>query len=379
MARRLRVLHIIDSLGLGGAQSVVENIVRCSDRERFQHEVTSLHGAGPYMARLRNLGVGADSLADSRSNPLLPWKLVRRVREFRPHVVHAHLLVSVFLAEKLRWFFPRGTAVFSHLHNDHGATQDFPYQKYLEAVSFRGSNLLVACSGSVAQSFRNGMHRHAPIRVVRNGVDDALLRGKNEDVRRAVRAREGVADGDIVFLSACRLASQKNLRYALEVFAALTKRRANLRYWIAGTGEEKPLLKQRAKDLGVDDAVRFLDFRDDVPDLMQAADFYLMPSLFEGLPMGLVEAMGSLTPPIVTPFSVTREMIRDGRNGIVIPFKDAALAAVRIAPAMEDAAMRERLGRNAANVAVSRFSASQMTARMESLYLQAARAKGWRG
>jgi len=365
----LRILHVIDSLGPGGAQLVLENTVRFSDRSRFAHTVAALHGRGVYADKLEALGVPVLSFADSRKDPRLVWNFVSAVRLIKPHAVHLHLAASCFLGEWLKPFFPRGTRLVCNLQNVYRDNRDFPYQNALEALTYRRSDALIACSRAVARSLRLKRRSHARLHIVYNGVDEALLSGGDQEERLAMREALGLSNRQVVVLSACRLATQKNLDYGLEVMGALRRLGRTPVYVIAGTGPEEERLLAKAKQLGLGgDAVRFLGYRTDVARLLRAADFYLMPSLFEGLPLVLAEAMGSGAVCVVTPFDVIPEMIRDGKTGVVIPFKNADAAAEKIAAAIDAPEALQAMSRRALKVARRQFSAQQMARRVEKIY-----------
>jgi len=364
---RSRVLHVIDSLGPGGAQSVLENLLRYGDRERFEYHAATLHGEGVYAARLRVLDVPVHSFARRKTDPFLPVRMASAIRALRPDIIHTHLVVSCALGEWLRFFRPGHVVQVSHLHFMVAATPDYPYQNILERIIYRASDAVVACSRAVARSYKPH-HGEARLHVVQNGIDDKRLTGCDAARREATRRGLGIAGEAPVLISAARLASVKNLAYGIQVFAELRRVRPDAVYLIAGEGAEEAALRALAKELNLGESVRFLGYRNDVPDLLAGSDLYMMPSLNEGLPMVLVEAMGVGCLPVVTPFEAGRELVRDGWNGARIPFDDAAVAAARVAQLLE--ADRRQMAARCVAFARRRFSASQMTRQVESIYAE---------
>jgi glycosyltransferase involved in cell wall biosynthesis len=363
---KLRILHLLDSLGPGGAQLAVENLVRHGDHERFEYRVVSLHGRGVYAERLRELGVEVISLGDKRANPMMPYRLLKFIRNWRPDIVHSHLVVSHFLAELVWPFVPRGTRLVQILQNVVAQSTDYPYQNALERLIYRRSHAIVAVSRAVARSFRR-VHPNRAVRVVYNGVTDGLLAGRDEAARRRIRADAGLREDQPLFLSAARLIGQKNIAYGLEVFEAYRRRVPDAHYWIAGSGPDEPLLRARAQELGLQESVSFLGYRNDVPDLLSAADLYLMPSRFEGLPLVLIEALGSGAIPVVTPFAAAAEVVRDGWNGVTIPFAKPEVAAELLLP-LGDRSARAVMAARGLKVARRRFAASAMAAAIHQIY-----------
>ncbi len=123
-----------------------------------------------------------------------------------------------------------------------------------------------------------------------------------------------------------RLIPQKAVDVLVEAFARLSSGYL----LIAGEGKESPMLEQKAKDLGVSDRVFLLGLRDDIPGLMKAADCFVLPSRYEGLPIVVLEAMGAGLPVILSDFSAARGMLRDGQDGIIVPREDVAALAEAI-------------------------------------------------
>lgn len=366
---RVKILHVIDSLGPGGAQVALENLVRFGNHDRFEYHVAALHGEGVYAPKLRSLGATVFSCAGSKLDPRWPLRLLGWIRANRPAIVHTHLVVSAAAVESLLPLMPRGTRYVAHLQNVVAESTDFAYQNVLERHVYRRAHAVVAVSAAVRKSYGRTHPIDARLSVIHNGVDDARLTGCDPDRRRAVRLREGVDERDHVIFSAGRLIGQKNFEYALKVMSCLSREDPIARYWIAGSGPEEARLRQLVTELNLSERVRFLGYREDIPDLLAAADVYLMPSLFEGLPMILAEAMGAGCIPVVTPFAAAREMVRDGWSGRVIPFGDVHKSATCLYELFHgDSSIRESMAGRSVALARRRFAASRMTSRVEGVY-----------
>lgn len=369
MATPLRVLHVIDSLGLGGAQTVVLNLARHADPGAIRPEVLSLHGPGPFEERLRGAGIPTGHLGRSRKNPLLPLRFVRAIRERQPDVLHLHLVVSCLLGEFLRPLLPKRCRVVSHVHNVFGRHDEDAYQDRLERLLYRRCDATVACGAFVERSIREGQPRGARgLRTIPNGVDDALLQGRDAGLRRATREALGVNADTPLLLSASRLMRPKNLAYGLRVFAAARATVPEATYLIAGSGPLEASLRAEAESLGLGDSVRFLGFRNDVPALLCACDVFFLPSLHEGLPMALVEAIGAGAAAVVTPFDSHEEVIPTPAAGLTVPFDNATGAGDLLASLLADEPRRVRMAASALAHVREHLSASVMARRMESLY-----------
>lgn len=366
--RTLRVLHVIDHLNLGGAQTVVENLLRHADRSAVEPRVLALHGPGSMGPRIERLGVAVGAACASKRDPRLPWRLLSAIRAANPDIVHAHLVVSCALCEFLRRFFPKRTRLVSHVQNIAKRHDQDPYQDWLEQRIYGRSDAVIACGARVAESLA-AYTRARPERTVTilNGVEDALLRGRDQTVRGNVRADLGAEPEHVVALSASRLTPQKNLFYGIDVMAVAMRREPRLRWWIAGDGPDEKQLRAVAERQGILGSTRFLGFRDDVPRLMQGADLFFMPSRHEGLSLALAEAMGAALMPVATRFEAVEEILAED-HALLIPMDDARKAGDDLAWLACDRDRQAAASARSLDRARREFSASRMTREVEALY-----------
>ena len=174
---------------------------------------------------------------------------------------------------------------------------------------------------------RVGLRRES-IRVIYNGVDAVRLEPTAN--RDALRSRFGWPDGAPILLSVGRLVREKNYRMLLNVIASLRERIPTLRAAIAGWGAAEQSLHDFRAELDLTDCVEFLGRREDVADLMAAADIFVMPSLSEGFSNALLEAMWVGMPVVATRVNGAVEIIRNGENGLLVDIGDEAPSPPRL-------------------------------------------------
>lgn len=363
-----RVLHVIDSLHLGGAQEVILNLVHGS--RHYQHEVATLHGEGVYWNRLRELEIPVHSLSPSKWIPLYVPRLLGLLRRKPFDILHCHLIASNLLAK------PLGAAlrVPTIINHDHTNAPDRAANRMLLAMD-RFSNRFASHVIAVSRSCQEFLVRHeglaeADVSLVWNAID--LARFDPEKFRREeARAAAGVADGDFLVAGVGRLNAQKNFLRFLDIVSALQKIRPGVRAVIAGNGPEESLLRDRITETGLGDVVRLAGYTADPRPLYCAADALLMPSRFEGLPMTLLEAMAMRVPVVASRLDGMAEVIAEGADGFLCSSNEEFVSA------LSNLAGNRSVGRQIGDAARAKilesFSAERMVRQVEEIYARFAR------
>ncbi|MBE9531204.1 MAG: glycosyltransferase, partial [Proteobacteria bacterium] len=190
------------------------------------------------------------------------------------------------------------------------------------------------------------------------------------DNKRAARESIGLPKDKVLIGTISRLATQKGHCYLFEAFKILKARVPGLSLVIAGDGPLKDELAELVRSLGIADDVIFLGARRDVSSILKALDLYVLPSLWEGLPMALLEAMATSLPVVATRVSGVPEVIEDDVSGMLVEAKDAKAFAAAMERVLVDSALAQRLGKSARETIEERFSATAMVNSMAELYLE---------
>jgi len=361
-----RVLHVIDSLHLGGAQEVVLNLATCGS-PRFRHEVATMHGHGIYWDRLRNAGVKVHSLSPHKYFPAYLATLPSLLLATRPDILHCHLIPSNILAK------PLGALMGVPLILNHDHTND-PHRidnKLLLALD-KSTNRFARHIIAVAASCREFLIRHESIPVekitlVPNAID--LRRFTLGTISRTESRLKLALPPDVpVIAGVGRLNPQKNFSLFLDIAAALSPRFPTLRFLLAGEGPEKEMLREKAVQLGLADRIVFAGYVADTREVYAAADILLMPSRFEGLPMTLLEAMAMNLPVVASKLDGIAEVITDGEDGLLAAPADAPAFTDHLTRLLENPALAAQLGIAARAKIEARFSVERMTTAVESIY-----------
>ncbi len=356
---------------IGGAERHVMLLAAGLRQRGWRVSVVALSGSGRMAARelgdtgttVRSLGM-RKGLADPRG-----WMRFNRwLRHERPDVVHAHLPHATWLARWSRVFAPVPVLVDT-LHSSSTGTLG-------RRLGYRASRWLpdqvTAVSQSVADAHLavNIVNRRT-LAVLHNGVDVDDWR-PDEQAGSALRAELGLAD-TFLWLAAGRLETVKNYPMLLEAMAAVNQ---PAQLAIAGSGPLLRNLEQLSSYLGLSHRVRFVGFVPDVKRWFQAADGFALTSLWEGLPMALLEASACGLPAVATDVPGSREVILDGVTGTLVPPADpATLAAAMNAMMQLPLEERRAIGARARQRMVKKFSLAATLDSCEELYLDLLRKK----
>jgi glycosyltransferase involved in cell wall biosynthesis len=221
----------------------------------------------------------------------------------------------------------------------------------------RRTDGIICVSRAVRDSFAAAGIRGDRLRVVRNGIE--ITSPPSVD-RREIRRRLGIADDATMVLTVARFTEQKGHRVLLNAIPGVVARVPRARFVWVGEGTLRGELQAEVRGRGLADSVRFTGRRDDVPELLAAADAFALPSRFEGLPLVVLEAMAAGLPVVATRASGTAEAIEDGVEGRLVEQHDAAAFGEALVEVLLDRGLAARLGSGGRARVREAFSATRM-------------------
>lgn len=354
----MKILQVIPLFCFGGAETMCENLTYALKNQGHDVTVVSLYGEHtPISQRMEEAGVRILYL-DKKLGldvSMVP-KLYKIFKAEKPDVVHTHLDVIKYagLAAKLA-----GISRCVHtVHNVAEKEAEGRAQKIINGFYFRrGWSVPVALSPEVQTSIVSfyGLSKDR-VPVAYNGAD----------LSRCLPKESYSAGETFHILHIGRFNEQKNHGRLLRVFQRLSKENPGLRLDLIGEGELRQEMEGLAKELRLEDRVTFLGSQSNVYPYLQSADLFLLPSNYEGIPMTIIEAMGTGLPIVATAVGGVPDMLENGIDGLVVPCEEEAVADA-CASLIQNEALRERLGR-AARQNADRFSAETMGKRYLELY-----------
>lgn len=375
---QIRVLQLNPELGRGGAERVMLYLAQEMNRSRFEVRTLSLYDAvDPALQDLVDRADFQTYFLGKRPGPdLRAVRAIGRVlRAYRPHVVHTHSYVLRYaLPSMLRHRPPVMLHTVHNLAHKESQKRVGRLGRWIHAYAFRRGVIPVAIADEVHRSLCK-VYGERDYPLVPNGIP--VDRYQHPAVSRADwRAREGFAGEDVLFLNVGRLQEQKNIPLLLEAFAAGPAGCDRAHLLLAGAGPLRDDLEARARELNLTGRVRFLGMRPDIPDVLNAADVFVLSSDWEGNPLAVMEAMAAGKPFVGTRVGGVPELVEDGAMGILLDKGDREGLTRGMMTLLEAPERRQAMGQEAARRARERFDMKVMVRQYEALYERLLRRQG---
>ncbi|WP_243643918.1 glycosyltransferase family 1 protein [Paenibacillus pinisoli] len=291
---QLRILQVVTIMNRGGLETMLMNYYRQMSKNGIQFDfLVHRSEEGHYDKEILSLGGRI-----FRMPPIRPGNYRRYFKEldafFAGHkeyrVVHAHMNEnSGFAIRAAKKAGVPCRIIHSHL-SDLALDYKYPFRLYARAAIKGNPSHYFACSARAGEWLYGKKQGH-PVTVLNNAVNTEDFRF-DERIRAEVRAELGAGDS-LVVGHIGRFNEQKNHKFLLDIFESLRRRKKDALLVLAGDGYLRPAIEQEAQKRGLSQSIRFLGVREDVARLLQGMDLFLFPSLFEGLPVVLVEAQAA--------------------------------------------------------------------------------------
>jgi len=374
---RIKVLEMIDRSFLGGGQITLLSLVKGLDKDKFEVMAAS-GGGGPLVDELGKLGVPHIPIDVRKlSGPGAAGRIAAVLRGAAIDVLHTHGGIAGLygrLAAKKAGI----PAVVHTLHGIHYLHYRNPLLKWAFIVLERRLSRFTGAVIFVSQAdLRRGMKlRLAPAgkaRLIRNGIDPA---GMIPGFDRAAKKIELGSGGRPLIVAVSRLHRQKGLKYLLRAVPLIREGIPAVKVVIAGGGPLASKLASAVRRLRIGESASLLGEREDAREVLAAADVFVLPSLWEGLPYVLVEAAALGKPIVASDIDGVREVVRSGETGVLVPPRDPGGLAAALILLLRDQDLAGKLGERARRDIPSAFALERMVRETEALYLEVFRNSG---
>ena len=363
---KINVMQVVHDLNFGGMQRVVVDLCLNIDPSRFKMHVCCLGDLGPNTEELEHKGIPI-FLVKKRPglDYLLPFKLRKLFLRRKIQIVHTHGINP--------FFYGTIGAILAKvpvkIQTDH-ARGAFPVARkemISEMVLSWFVNRIVAVSEGVKSDLVKYEHISLEkIQVIYNGIDESKFRVKIDKKKK--REEFSIRVYDKVIGVGVRLSEQKGIKYLIEAVSLTAKPFPSIKLLIIGDGECRTGLEKLASDCGIPDKVIFTGFRSDIPELLQIIDVYALPSLWEGHPLVLLEAMAAGKPIVATDIPGNRETVSNGHTGLLVPPKDSSALADALRTLLKNEKLRNDIGINGYEKFKERFVVGRIVEEYQELY-----------
>jgi len=347
-----RILYVINSLGIGGAETLLYNVASEIHKNKIADiDICTLYGKGNLGEKLHSEGLRIyDFSFEHKYSCKAVAELKKLIKNGKYDIVHAHLFPSGYYAALSSFLIEPHRLIYTE-HNIYNRRRKYKLLRPLENIIYNRFDKIIAVSNTVKDELKNWLPAVSKKTVViPNAVPINACSELNKDI-------------DILFVG--RLEKVKGVDLLLDALKILNK---GYKTFIVGNGAERKNLESLARNLGLHDSVVFTGARSDVKDFMCRSKIFVLPSRWEGIPLALLEAMGLGLPVIASKVGGSVEVIQHGVDGLLVTPEDTGELSRLITETLADDILRERLGCNAKVKIKERYSLEQYVDRLMEIY-----------
>jgi glycosyltransferase involved in cell wall biosynthesis len=362
------VLHIIKSLGRGGAEMLLPETIRVHNKEEFKfHVIYFLPWKNQMVQELEEAGAKVICFAATNNIKILlqARKIAGYVKEHQIDVIHCHLPWAGFLGRIVHKL--TGVPV---LYTEHNKQERYhKLTKGINRFTFNWQTAAIAVSGEVAESIQKNIAPKIQVHTILNGVNTDRFK-KSEEGRIKIRQEYGWDDDTIVIGTLAVFRFQKRLDLWLGLFKKIKNLHPDkkLKGVIVGAGPLKDLIEQKRTELGLEEDVLMPGLQTNTIDWFSAMDIYMMCSVFEGLPIALLEAMSCELPVVTTNAGGIGEVIRHEVDGLLTGVDTPNDLIQHASSLITNDAFRNQLASASRQRVADAFGMEKMVRELESRY-----------
>lgn len=372
--RKINLLHIVNGFAIGGGElkllELVKNLVE-KRADKYTVTVCSVGQGGTLQPEFERLGIKVFVIEKKHKFDISQvFKVCRIIKREQIDLVQT----TLFYADVIGALAAKLTGVdaviswdtVSHPPDSHETRlrHKLSYQLCMRFVK----RIVAVSEGVKKYLIEDRKIASKKIVIIHYGIDLSLFKSRNGFLDKRKRSELGLPDHKIVIGTVARLEIQKGHRYLIAAAPEIINKFSNVVFVFAGDGTLRQELETQVNELGLQENFRFLGFRKDVKELLFAFDVFVLPSLFEGLPNVILEAMASGRPIVATAVDGTPELIEHNETGLLVPPKSPHALQEQILNLLENEEKGSKLGRQAKEMAKQKFSFDQQFRKFEEVY-----------
>ncbi len=365
--KKIKILAVIRQGEFGGGETYLYNLSTNLNPELFETVVLS-YSDGNLIRMLNEKGIKTHIINSSLPFNVLKYGEVKRIiKAENPDIVHLHgtracsnaLIPAKQMKKKIVY-----TAHGFSFH-DGGSYLGNKIKKRIESYFFGNANITVCGSKADLETAKN-LNRKAKFRIIKNSIDADYYSPipKNLTVKKEL----GYTESDFIICSLARLTFQKDPVTLIRAFSKIESKFENAKLLFVGDGELKEECLNEVKELGISGKVRFETFRPDVKEVLSMLDIFVLPSLWEVVPLGLLEAMSMEIPSIATEIPGTNEALKNEENGLTFSKRTSDELAKCISTIIENPEKAKKMAFKARQTVVNNYNLPDLVKSYEELF-----------
>lgn len=366
---KINILHIYQNSKIGGVQQQLLSLLKAYNRERFNPIFCCLGPKEEIGKEIEGTGIEfipLNKLRYNRFSPGIVLELHRLMKKKQIHVVRTHRYRSN-LYGRLAAFLAGVPVIIASVHDNY-RTDKRPKRRIMNRILSKITDKIVAVSEDVKEDImRYDRIDPSKIEVIPNGID--VERFNPEKNTTDIRKEFSLEEDDIVIGFIGRIVTAKGLEYLLDALPYLKGEFKSIKFLIVGEGSLVEELKERAKKNNIFDNILFTGKRRDIPEILASINIFVMPSIAEGFPNALLEAMAMGKPIVTTEVGGIPEIVKNGFNGLLVPPRDTVSLSKAIKELISNDRLAAKLGQAARDLVHDNLSIKAIAQKWQSLYL----------
>ncbi len=362
----MKVLHIVKSLGRGGAEMLLQETLKEHDKSKFEfHYIYFLPWKDQMVAGLREAGGIVENMPAKNNIVIMlqAGKIIRYIRRHKIDLVHCHLPWAGFVGRIIHKM--TGIPVF---YSEHNKQERYHFiTKTINRLTFNWQTKVIAVSNDVAESIEKNIHPNIPVQTILNGVNVNHFK-KNPAAGLEIRKSSQIDQSCIVIGTIAVFRFQKRLKEWIDVFKIMERKFPGIRGCIVGDGILNTEVRDYIRQQDMEDKILLPGLQVNVLPWLSAMDIFMMTSEFEGLPVALLEAMSMECAVVCTDAGGIKEVIRDQQDGFMVTVENWKALEKPLSYLLQNPQEISEYGKKARQRVINAFSLQVMVQQIEKAY-----------
>jgi len=359
--QKIKIIYIIPTLDIGGAERLVIDVIKNLDQEKFTVKIICMKKSGAWDVELKDHGIPLILLGQKRGISFISLiKLIKILKQEHPDIVHTHLFGADFYGSVAA----RLIGIKYLVSTEHNLNySENAVKKIIKIFISKLFNNIITVSEAVKKYMIKSYYvKEKKILVIYNGVDiNKFFQPLNK--------KDGVRENkNIIIGSIGRLTKQKGFEYLIEAINKLSVSQ-DIECLIVGEGELKTLFQEKVKKIGLENKIKFLGLQKDIKFFLNKIDIFILPSLWEGFGIVLLEAGLAGVPVIASKIDGITEIIEDNKDGLLVKPADSNELAQKIEYLIKQKELKNKLAINLQTKIKNNFSIQKTVVQYEQYYI----------